>query len=252
MYMAVNASESTVFLSPFSAKHILHQPPVNLKVGVAIPALNEEKNIGFVLNALNKFGYDNILVIDGLSKDGTLRVASEKGAKIVLQDGRGKGQAIRQVLSKSYLDADVLVLMDADGSMSPVEVPRYVEALYKGADVAKGSRFLKGGGTEDMSSLRKVGNNLMTSAVNLFCSSKYTDLCYGFVGLSRKAIRLLAPVLESNNFEIETELFIKAKKLGLTVVEVPSWEFKRRHGKSNLHSFRDGFKILKTIALASI
>ncbi len=249
--MVFDAGESTHFSSPFSAKHTLNQSAVNLKVGVAIPALNEEKNIGYVLNALNSFGYDNILVIDGLSKDGTLRVASEKGAKIVLQDGRGKGQAIRQVLSKSYLDADMLILMDADGSMSPEEVPRYVEALYRGADVAKGSRFLKGGGTEDMSFLRKVGNNLMTSTVNLFFASKYTDLCYGFVGLSRKAVQVLAPVLESNNFEIETELFIKAKKLGLNIVEVPSWECKRRNGKSKLHSFRDGVQIFKTIAFAS-
>ena len=131
--------------------------PSIMKVGIAIPAFNEEKNIGAVLNQLNNMGYGNVLVIDGLSKDGTLKVAVENGAKIVLQDGRGKGQAIRQVLSKDYLDTDALVLMDADGSMSAEEVPRFVEALSKGADIAKGSRFIKGGGTYDMTAMRKLG-----------------------------------------------------------------------------------------------
>ncbi|XHH09885.1 MAG: glycosyltransferase family 2 protein [Candidatus Bathyarchaeia archaeon] len=250
--MVFSAKESFDFFSTINSKHATTIPLFDLKVGIAIPALNEEKNIGDVLSALNNFGYENILVIDGLSKDGTLKVASEKGAKIVLQDGKGKGQAIRQVLNKSYFDTDALILMDADGSMSPEEVPRYVDALHRGADVVKGSRFMAGGGTDDMSFLRRVGNTIMTSVVNLFCRSKYTDLCYGFVGLSRRAVCVLAPVLESNDFEIETELFIKAKKLGLKVVEVPSWEYKRRHGKSNLNSFRDGFKIFKTIAYASI
>jgi glycosyltransferase involved in cell wall biosynthesis len=201
-----------------------------MKVGIAIPAFNEEKNIGNVLNQLNNMGYENVLVIDGLSKDGTLKVAVEN----------------------DYLDSDVLVLMDADGSMSAEEVPRFVEALAKGADVAKGSRFIDGGGTYDITVMRRFGNTVMTSIVNFVVGSNYSDLCYGFVALNKKAIHALAPILESNNFEIETELFIKAKKLGLNVVEVPSIEYERQHGKSNLNTFRDGCKIFKTIAAASI
>ncbi len=223
-----------------------------MTVGVAIPAFNEEKNIGDVLSQLNYLGFGNVLVIDGSSKDGTLQVAVENGAKIVLQDGRGKGQAIRQVLSNDYLDSDALVLMDADGSMAAKEVPRFVEALNQGADVAKGSRFISGGGSYDMTPLRRFGNTIMTSTVNFLCNSRYTDLCYGFVAFNKKAMKALAPVLESNNFEIETEVFIKAQKLGLKVVEVPSIEYKRKSGKSNLNTFRDGYKILKTIALSSL
>ncbi|MCW4024995.1 MAG: glycosyltransferase family 2 protein [Candidatus Bathyarchaeota archaeon] len=225
---------------------------LDLSIGVAIPAFNEEKNIGDVLTQLTGLGLDNILVIDGLSADGTLKVAEKNGAKIVLQDGRGKGQAIRQVLKNEYLDSDVLVLMDADGSMSPEEVPRFVAAIKDGADVVKGSRFISGGKTYDMTFLRRFGNTIMTSFVNFVCSSNYTDLCYGFVALNKKAVRALAPVLETNGFEIETEVFIKAKKLGLKVVEVPSIEYERKSGKSNLKTFRDGYKILKTIAIASL
>jgi glycosyltransferase involved in cell wall biosynthesis len=188
--------------------------PLNYNVGVVIPSLNEEKNIGQVLTRLNKIGFTNILVIDGLSNDGTRKVAAENVAKIVLQVGRGKGQALRQVLSNDYLGTDALVLMDADGSMSAEEIPRFVEELAEGTDIAKGSRFIEGGGTYDMSTLRKFGNTIMTSLVNVMVCSNYTDLCYGFVALNRKAIKSLAPILESNNFEIESELFIKEKSLG--------------------------------------
>src|SRR5208283_4152492 len=178
--------------------------PIDFKVGVVIPAYNEEKNLGDVLCRVNSVGFRDVIVIDGLSNDGTLKVAAQNGAKIVLQDGRGKGQAIRQVLSNSYLDSDALVMMDADGSMSPEEIPRFVQALKDGADVVKGSRFVTGGGTYDMTATRRFGNTLMTSAVNILCGSKYTDLCYGFVAFNKNAIQVLAPVLESNNFEIET------------------------------------------------
>jgi len=226
--------------------------PLNLNVGIAIPAFNEERNIECVLSGLKDIGFRNVLVIDGLSNDGTLKVAARNGAKIVLQDGRGKGAAVRQVLAKGYLDVEALVLMDADGSMSPQEVPRFVEALHNGADVVKGSRFVSGGGSGDMTFARKIGNGLFTSCVNLLWSTGYTDMCYGFAAFNQKAIRKLAPILESNNFEIETEIFIKAKKLGLKVVEVPSFEYKRNSGESNLHAFKDGLRILKTILTEAI
>jgi hypothetical protein len=142
--------------------------------------------------------------------------------------------------------------MDADGSMSAEEIPSFVEELAEGTDIAKGSRFIEGGGTYYMSTPRRFGNTIMTSLVNVMVCSNYTDLCYGFVALNRKAIKALAPILESNNFEIETELFIKTKKLGLNVVEIPSVEYKRENGKSNLKTFRDGIKIFRTIITASI
>ncbi|MGA3061346.1 MAG: glycosyltransferase family 2 protein [Candidatus Bathyarchaeia archaeon] len=219
----------------------------DLNVGVVIPALNEEKNIKEVLSKLNDFGYDNVLVIDGQSKDNTVKTASNHGAKVVLQAGKGKGDAVRQVLSNRYLDVDALVLMDADGSMDPAEIPAFIEALDSGADIAKGSRFLKGGRTYDMGATRRFGNSLLMFAVNFLWSVKYTDLCYGYAVFSKRAVEKLAPVLESDGFEIETEIFVKALDLGLVVKEVPSVEYEREYGTSNLHAFKDGFRILKTI-----
>ena len=217
-------------------------------VGIVIPALNEEKNIADVLCKLRNLGYSKVLVIDGKSKDGTIKVAEENGAQVVLQTGKGKGAAIRQVFCNNYMDFEAMVLMDADGSMVPDEIPAYIDALSSGADIVKGSRFLKDGYTHDMSTLRRFGNRLMVSVVNfLWQEAGYTDLCYGYAVFNKRAIEKLAPVLESEGFEIETEIFVKALDLGLVVKEVSSVEYERKHGTSNLHSFRDGFKIFKTI-----
>ncbi len=221
--------------------------PATFSVGVTIPARNEEKTIGDVVCRLKGLGYNNVLVVDGHSDDTTITVAENSGAKVVLQHGKGKGNAIRQVLGGGYIDADILVLMDADGLMAPEEVPVLIERLCSGADLVKGSRFLKGGKTYDMGLVRRIGNRLLMTAVNLFWSAEYTDLCYGFFVLNRRAIVKLAPLLKSENFEIEAEIFINALKLGLIVNEVPSIEFKRKNGASNLNTLKDGLKIFRTI-----
>lgn len=223
-----------------------------LRVGVVIPTLNEEANIASVLGKLRDLGYHDILIIDGNSKDNTVAVAKSYGARVVSQNGNGKGDAVRQVFNNGYLDVDAVALMDADGSMMPEEIPRFVEALRTGADVVKGSRFRKGGYTYDMSFVRRMGNSIFLILVNLFWWTRYTDLCYGFGVFRKGAMRSIAPLLKSTNFEIETEIFIKVKKMGFKVVEVPSIEKRREHGKSNLNSFKDGLRILRTIIQGAV
>jgi len=131
--------------------------------------------------------------------------------------------------------------------MNPKEIPALIKALDSGADLAKASRFTQYGYSEDMNLFRRIGNRFFVMLVNRFWSAGYTDLCYGFGVFRKGAVTKLYPHLKSKNFEIETEIFIKAKKLGLKVVEAPSIEFRRRHGKSNLNAFVDGFRILRTI-----
>jgi glycosyltransferase involved in cell wall biosynthesis len=219
----------------------------NSDVTVIIPTLNEEENIAEVLQELNQMGYDNILVVDGNSNDRTVEVAKEFGVNVILQKGNGKGAALRQAFNHNDLDGNVVVMMDADGSMDPKEIPLFIDALDSGADLVKGSRFLRYGYSEDMNLIRRIGNSFFLSLVNWLCSANYTDLCYGFAAFRKDAIKKLYPHLKSKNFEIETEIFIKAKKLGLNIVEVPSIEFRRKYGKSNLSIFTAGFRILKTI-----
>lgn len=219
----------------------------NSDVTVIIPTLNEEESIKKVLWELNHLGYHKILIVDGNSRDKTVQVAKEFGANIIVQNGTGKGDALRQAFNHAGLDGDKIVIMDADGSMDAKEISLLINALDSGADMAKGSRFLKYGYSEDMSLIRRIGNKFFLFLVNWFWSTNYTDLCYGFGVFRKDALEKLWPHLKSSNFEIETEIFIKAKELGLNVVEVPSIEFRRRHGKSNLSTFGDGFRILKTI-----
>jgi len=220
----------------------------NSNVTVVIPTLNEARNIGSVILELHQMGYDDILVIDGNSRDRTVEIAKELGAKVIFQKGNGKGDALRQVFNHDGLDGDLVVMMDADGSMDPKEIYVFIEALERGADLAKGSRFMAGGYSDDMNLVRRIGNQFFLLLVNLLWGAKYTDLCYGFGAFRKSALKRLNHLLKSDSFEIETELFIKVLKLGLRVVEVPSVEFKRRHGKSNLRTVPDGFRILKTIA----
>lgn len=219
----------------------------NSHVIVVIPTLNEEQNIAGVIRELHQMSYHNILVIDGNSNDRTVEVAKEFGVNVLLQNGSGKGTALRQVFNHEGLNGDVVVMMDADGSMSPKEIPLFIEALDSGADLVKGSRFLWYAHSEDMNLIRRIGNRFFISLVNWLCSTNYTDLCYGFAAFRKNAIKKLYPHLKSTNFEIETEIFVKAKKLGLNIVEVPSIEFRRKQGKSNLCIFRDGIRILRTI-----
>jgi glycosyltransferase involved in cell wall biosynthesis len=216
-------------------------------VALIIPTLNEEKNIRTMLRELKQLGYNKILVVDGNSTDGTVGAAKDYGAHVFVQEGTGKGVALRQAFNHNAIDFDFVVVMDADGSMNPKEITLLINALASGVDVAKASRFLPGGFTEDMNMLRGIGNKVFVSLVNMLWSTNYTDLCYGFAAFRKDVIVKLCPLLKSKNFEIEAEVFIKVERLGLTVVEVPSGELRRKHGKSNLHSFKDGFRILRTI-----
>jgi glycosyltransferase involved in cell wall biosynthesis len=218
-----------------------------LNAAVIIPTLNEERNVADVILKLKDLGFTNILVVDGNSTDRTVAVAGRLGVHVIRQNGKGKGDALRQAFKYYGLNGDPIIIMDADGSMNPDELFSFVKTLNQGADLVKGSRFMRGGFSKDMTLMRRVGNTLFVSLVNLIWSTDYTDLCYGFAAFRREAIEKLYPHLKSKNFEIETEIFIKAKELGLRVVEVPSVELRRRFGKSNLKAYKDGFQILRTV-----
>jgi glycosyltransferase involved in cell wall biosynthesis len=218
----------------------------NPDVTVLIPTRNEVDTISEVISRLPRHFSDppQVLVVDA-SHDATPWVAMMDGARVIRQYGRGKGNAIRQILPA--IESNTVILMDGDGSMRPEEIPTYVQAMVSGPDIVKGSRFVRHGGSLDMSLPRRIGNLFFVLVVNLLWSTKYTDLCYGFMAFKKDALKKLAPYLRSNDFEIETEICIKARKLGLSVCEVPSFELTRKSGNSKLSAIHDGVRILKTI-----
>jgi glycosyltransferase involved in cell wall biosynthesis len=214
------------------------------RVSVVIPALNEAKNIPHVLATLPD-GLFEVVLVDGGSTDGTVDVArsARPDVRIVRQPGTGKGDALAAGIAACRGEA--VVLFDADGSADGAEIPRFVDALVQGADLAKGSRFLDDGGSSDISLLRRAGNRFLCSLVNLLFGTRYTDLCYGFNAAWRASLSRLS--LDCGGFEVETLLNIRSAKAGLDVREVPSFEARRLYGRSNLRPVRDGLRVLRTI-----
>jgi glycosyltransferase involved in cell wall biosynthesis len=214
------------------------------RVSVVIPTLNEARNVAWVLERLPEL-VDEVVLVDGRSTDDTIAVAraARPDIRVVLETQPGKGAALRAGFAAAR--GDYIVMIDADGSMDPAEIERFVDALQSGCDFVKGSRFAPGGGTADMSAIRRLGNGALRGAVNLLYRTNFTDLCYGFIGFRRE--RLAALRLDSQGFEIETEMIARAVIASLRIGEIASFEAERLHGESNLRAWRDGRRALATL-----
>ncbi|MFJ4848030.1 MULTISPECIES: glycosyltransferase family 2 protein [unclassified Streptomyces] len=213
-------------------------------VSVVIPAMNEAENLPHVFATLPSWIHEVVLV-DGNSTDGTIEVARElrPDVRIVTQTGKGKGDAL--ISGFAACTGEIIVMVDADGSADGSEIVSYVSALVGGADFAKGSRFANGGGTDDMTPIRKLGNRVLCAVVNAKFGARYTDLCYGYNAFWRHCLDKIT--LDCTGFEVETLMNIRVVTAGLKVQEIPSHEYVRIHGVSNLRAVRDGLRVLKVI-----
>jgi glycosyltransferase involved in cell wall biosynthesis len=214
------------------------------RVSVVIPARNEATNLQHVLLHIPSTVHEVILV-DGHSTDDTVIVAEQllPSVRIIPQTGKGKGNALRTGFSACT--GDIIVTLDADGSADPKEIPRFVEALMEGYDFAKGSRFIPNGGSEDITLLRNIGNLCLCALVNTLFRTLYSDLCYGYNAFWKSCLDEI--YLDCDGFEIETQINLRMHKANLKIIEVPSFERRRIYGQSNLKTFRDGWRVLKTI-----
>ena len=214
------------------------------RISAVIPTLNEADNLPHVLPRIPEC-VDEIIIVDGHSSDDTVTVAKalRPDARIVLQSRRGKGDALACGFAAST--GDILVMLDADGSTDPGEIPLFVEPLLHGADFTKGSRYMTGGGSHDITALRSAGNRFFGRIVNLLFGTAYTDLCYGYSAFWRDCLPELHITCEG--FEVETVINVRAAKLGYEIVEVPSNEQERISGTSKLNAGRDGWRVLRTI-----
>ena len=228
------------------------------RISVVVPTLNEARNLPHVFSRLPADVHE-VIVVDGHSVDDTIAVARQlrPDVRVVQQTRRGKGNAL--ACGFAAATGDIIAMVDADGSADPGEIPRFVQALLSGADFAKGTRFAAGGGSSDITRLRRLGNRLLGAVVNLSYGTHYSDLCYGFNVFWQKYVPVLGLDITSppsprgdgrlwgDGFEIETLIHLRVAEEGLCVAEVPSFERPRIHGVSNLDAFSDGLRVLTII-----
>ena len=234
-------SEPRMRAAPFSQ--------MGVQVSAVIPARNEAENLPFVFARL-PHGLHEVILVDGKSTDETIATAQRlrPDVRIVRQSGDGKGNAL--AAGFAACTGDVIVTLDADGSSDPAEISRFVAALCAGADFVKGSRFCQGGGSSDITRVRRVGNRLLCTVVNGVFGTNYSDLCYGFNAFWKRCLPYIN--VDCNGFEVETLMNVRIAKAGLIVHEVPSYERNRISGVSNLNAHRDGMRVLSTICVERI
>lgn len=213
-------------------------------ISVVVPTLNEARNLPYAFAGLPADIHE-VIVVDGRSNDDTETVAKilRADVRVIRETTKGKGAALKAGFASAT--GDIIVMLDADGSADPQEIRRFVAALLDGADFAKGSRFIAGGGSSDITGIRRLGNMGLNLIVNTLFGTRYSDLCYGYNAFWRYCLPVLD--VDCTGFEVETLLNIRAARAKLRVVEVPSFEHERVHGTSNLHAVKDGLRVVRTI-----
>jgi glycosyltransferase involved in cell wall biosynthesis len=227
-----------------------------MKISIVIPAKNEEANIYRLISEI-PLQVHEIIVIDGNSLDETYNVAKSHPncTKVIRQTAKGKGAALSRGFAES--SGDIVITLDADGSTNPEEIPNFINEINFGAHLVKGSRKIINGGSEDLTVFRDLGNLFLTRVANILFKTRWTDLAYGYIAISRELLNELkideyddqysTKLKYGQGFEIESLICCRTARLGYTIKEVPSIERKRWSGSSNLKSIPDGFRALYSI-----
>jgi glycosyltransferase involved in cell wall biosynthesis len=212
-------------------------PKNSPKISVVICALNEESNLHHVLPGISDLA-DEILLVDGHSTDSTISISMQlcPRIKVVIQSGKGKGDAIKQGVREA--SGDIIVTLDADGQTNPADIMRFVTPLLEGYDFSKGTR-LAHGRPPNMRGYRWVGNKILVLTSNVLFGTKYTDVCSGYNAIWKSAF--LRIPLTNDGFEMEQEMMVKAKKVGLKVIEVEHFDAGRMGSSSKVSGLKQGF-----------
>jgi dolichol-phosphate mannosyltransferase len=211
------------------------------RVSICVPAKDEEPTIAETLEKSRPYG-DEIFVVDGHSGDRTREIAESMGVPVYLDEGRGKGCAVREAIRRA--DGDILVFIDADLSFDPADIPRLIEPVAAGeADYANGSR-MRGGSDElhgDLDKfIRMLGQDIITLGINYRFGVRLTDSQSGFRAIDLAAARQIE--LKEDITTTEQEMIIKFLRRGFRIVEVPTHEYASRRDKSHISLRRVWFR----------
>jgi dolichol-phosphate mannosyltransferase len=215
---------------------------MEFKVTIIIPTKNEESTIEGVIGQAKPYSHD-LLVIDGCSVDNTVKIAERNGARVISDNGRGKGDGIKTGII--HAAGDIIVFMDADGSHNALDIPRLIEPIIKDkADLVIASRIL--GGSDEFSGtldniIRMMGSLIVSHIIAKRWNIVLTDCNNGFRAIKRTVALDLG--LKRNDFVIEQEMVINCAKKGYRVMEISSHEYQRKAGKSKLETSQ-GWKFI--------
>lgn len=215
---------------------------------VLIPTLNESDTIGGVIESYFQQGFSDVFVVDGGSSDDTRRIAEKHGARVSVQTGEGKGQAVRQAFEST--DSEYVLMVDGDGTYAPEDAEKMLLPLFEGhADHTVGDRF-SGMNDDAMSVSHRLGNRVVNQVFSMLHGAHFTDILSGYHAFTREFIDNLQ--LDADGFEIETELAVESARVDFRTEVIPI-EYRARldSSKSNLHPVKDGVRILWTMVVLS-
>lgn len=215
-------------------------------ISIVIPTLNEEDTVGEIIEGCKPYG-DEILVVDGHSRDKTREVAENLGVKVILDNGKGKGEALRHVVN--FVNGSIIVFIDADGSHDPNDIPRLVEPIINDtADHVSGSRLIGGsselhGGFDEC--FRLMGSSFITACINWRFNVRLSESQNGFRAIKTDVIKQLGLVEDITT--IEQEMIMKTLKKGFRMAEVPTHEHERKKGYSKISLKKVWFRYVYTL-----
>src|SRR5579862_6912447 len=217
-----------------------------MRVSFLIPAYNEEKTIGEVLERIAALGLDSqVVVVDDGSSDRTAAIAEEHGATVIRQANAGKGAALRAAIAA--IDGDIAVIQDADMEYDPAEVPELIEPIVRGsADVVFGSRLRGGKAQRAYLFWHLVGNRFLSLVTNVLFNTTLSDMETGYKAFRLDVLRSLD--LHENKFGIEPEITGKVCRRKLRIYELPISYYGRTHDEGKQITWRVGFRALWVLA----
>jgi glycosyltransferase involved in cell wall biosynthesis len=218
-----------------------------MKVSLVIPTRNEEGCIGRLIKEISKKHVNEIVIVDGHSNDGTVKEAKKhlrpKKDRVLIQEGLGYGAALKQ--GADAAKGDIIIMMDADGSHNPADIPFMLNKIKEGYEYVMASRYTIGGRSYDDTIVRWFGNWLFTKLTNTIHNMRVTDSLYLFTTINKRAYKKLE--LKTRGFEFCTEIIVKAARAQLRFAEIPAIERSRYAGKTHVFAPWHGLKVLLAI-----
>jgi cellulose synthase/poly-beta-1,6-N-acetylglucosamine synthase-like glycosyltransferase len=204
-----------------------------------IPAKHESESLPKVLEEIKDYECKVIIILESSDIE-TIDAAKNFNCKILYQSGFGFGNALIEGMNS--VETDYTCIFNADGSFDPKYLKEMLNLCKENKDFVFASRYMKEGGSDDDTFLTKIGNFIFSMIGNIFFSINLSDILYTFLLGKTESFKKLD--LKSNDFCLCVEMPIKAKRLGMNIIDTPSYERKRIAGQKKVDEFKDGFKIL--------